>query len=106
MALKGILKSNEAGPSKPKAKGSMRARVAKEDAQAPKAQPKSSKPKGKGVRVEEPTMSDDSDDNDFGDAEDELNTDEEIERAQAPGEKKAPSTYLDSAPASRAACFW
>ncbi len=96
MALKGILKNSEAGPSKPKsgAKGSVRARVAKEDAPAPKPASKPApkpKGKGKGVRVEEPAKSDDSDDNDFGDAEDELDTDEEIERAQAPGEKKAPS---------------
>ncbi|BEI84186.1 hypothetical protein CcaverHIS002_0407900 [Cutaneotrichosporon cavernicola] len=88
MALKSILKNSEAGPSKPKAgaKASMRARVAKEDASSkPKSAPKPAK--GKGVRVQEPEMPEDSDDNDFGD---ELDTDEEIERAQAPGEKKAP----------------
>ncbi|KLT38481.1 hypothetical protein CC85DRAFT_331573 [Cutaneotrichosporon oleaginosum] len=88
MVLKGILKNSEAGPSKPKAgaKASVRTRVAKPAAQPSK--PSKSKPTTKGkVRVEAPAPAPESDDNDFGD---ELDTDEEIERANAPGEKKAP----------------
>lgn len=97
MALKSILKNTEAGPSRTKAKASVRARVSKDD--APKSKSKAavkataSKPtaKGKGVRIDAPV--DSSDDNDFGDDEPELDTDDEIERAQAPAEKKQPSTF-------------
>lgn len=88
MALKGILKSTpaaaEAGPSKPRAaagakpKATVKATIA---APAPKAR--------KSVKVAKPDSDAEmasEDDNDFG--EDEYDTDEEIERANAPGEKK------------------
>lgn len=100
MALKSILKNTEAGPSRTKgskAKASVSARVAKEDAPKSKGKaktsvsvPKKDTAKGKGVRIDAPV--DSSDDNDFGDDDEmELDTDEEIERAQAPGEKRPQS---------------
>lgn len=104
MALKGILKNTEAGPSRPSkgavkgtAKASVRARVAKAD--APDSSAKDKPKKKRAVQIDAPV--DSSDDNDFGDDdgddemadEMELDTDEEIERAQAGagGEKKQPS---------------